>query len=124
MLLRSLYRYTYKCYVKDGPTKGPTIKLAIKHSQFYSLKITIPYSQALNPNKRFEINAISDKDEFLRFLKEEYYGFKPFKDHEYIGQEDIKNPIIRKYSGNEIKCLGRMPLRGFGQPPRDCVPIS
>jgi hypothetical protein len=91
-----IYRYSNKSYVKDGPTKGPTMKLAIRHGQFYGLKITVPYPQALNPNKRFEISVITDRDEFLRFLKEEYYGFKPFKDHELIGQEDINKPIIQK----------------------------
>jgi hypothetical protein len=91
-----IYRYSNKSYVKDGPTKGPTIKLNVRHGQFYGLKITLPYPQALNPNKRFEIIAISDRDEFLRFLKEEYYGFTPYKNLEFIGQEDTNKQIIQK----------------------------
>ena len=63
---------------------GPRTEFIIEPNKSYGIRITEPYPQGLDPNKRFAITVIKDTTELSSFLKNEFYDFKPFK------QDDIK----------------------------------
>jgi hypothetical protein len=86
-----VYRYSERSYVRIGPSQ----QITVQHGQFYGFIIKIPHPQGLDPNKRYSLELISDYNEFDRFLKNDYYGFEPFKECEFIGEEDPKKPVIQ-----------------------------
>jgi hypothetical protein len=79
---------------KNKRQKQPSVSLDIIHGQFYGIRITIPYPQSVDPTKKFKVELISDSTDFAQFLKNEYYGFTPFKVKEFIGVEDRKKPTV------------------------------
>lgn len=56
---------------------GPVIKVSICNGNTYGIRITVPYPQGLDPNKRFAMDVINS-DEVQSFIENEYNGFKPF----------------------------------------------
>jgi len=101
--LRNHQRLTYKMYsegllrierVHEKKT-GPNIEVLILHGNKYGIRILEPYPQGLDPNKRFTIEKITDNEKVERFLKNEFYKLKPFKQDEYYMQEDLEDVIIQ-----------------------------
>jgi len=71
---------------------GPRTTIFIEAGKSYGIRIKEPYPQGLDPNRRFSIEVIKDSIEFNTFLKDEFYGFNPFK------EDDIKieEPKVKK----------------------------
>lgn len=101
--IKNHMRITYKLYStgfllierKHKKKIGPGTQLIIESGKKYGVRIGEPYPQGLDPRKRFTIEGIYGKREVEMFLRDEFYGFKPFKDEEMFLEEDIENPIIR-----------------------------
>jgi hypothetical protein len=72
---------------------GPIIELLIEPGFNYGIKIKEPYSQALDPEKRFSFETFTNKAYVQNFLDKEFYGFKPFKSMDLEFEENIKNSI-------------------------------
>lgn len=75
--------------------KGPKIGFTVEHGNYYGIRISEPYSQALDPNKRFTLEVISDSTDLQEFLKNEFYGFKSFKGCDIKLEERLKKPITK-----------------------------
>ena len=74
---------------------GPTVEITVMHGKFFGIIIEESYPQALDPMKRFNLKAISDSAEFRKFLKEDFYGFEPFKNCDLKMMDDIEKPVIK-----------------------------
>jgi hypothetical protein len=74
---------------------GPTINLVVEPGKSYGINILLMYPQALDPNKKFKYDIVVDSNELFQFLKNQFYGFKPFESDDFLFEEDGRNPLFK-----------------------------
>lgn len=74
---------------------GPRTEFNIDSGKSYGIRIKIQDISNRNPSLRFALETINNKNEVEIFLKDEFYGFKPFKTYDIKLLEDITNPIVK-----------------------------
>jgi len=73
---------------------GPNVSFAIEKGKSYGVRIEEPYPQALDPNKKYRLTSTTNIQDFNSFMENEFNKLKPYKEDDFILQEDPKNVII------------------------------
>jgi len=76
--------------------KGPMINFDIQHGDFYGIRISVLNPQGFTSSRRVSLTLIDDSTDFKAFLKNEFYGFQPFKQCDIKMIEDKQYPIIQE----------------------------
>ena len=98
--IRNHMRITYRVYSSGmmiierilKKKTGPTTEFLVELGNKYGLRISEPYPQALDPDKKFTFKLYETPAEFDKIFIEEFNGFKPFKSEDIHLREEIKFP--------------------------------
>jgi hypothetical protein len=103
MTIKNHQRLTYKMYSegnltvgrKGGDKDGPSVSINIHQGMKCAIQIVISKPYALDPNKKYQLKAITDTDPYNTFMRKRFYGFKPFPEDDLHMVETKESTIIK-----------------------------
>jgi hypothetical protein len=79
---------------KKGREEGPTVLLKIEPGKSYGINILMMNPQSRDPNIKFFCEVINDGPEITHFIESEFYGLVPYKENDFVMEEDKNDPLI------------------------------
>jgi hypothetical protein len=82
-------------YRKSGSTIGPQSVIYAEHGKYYGIKVSVNTDISQNSANKFSMKVYDNKDDFDKFLSNEYFSLEPFVGFDFYFVEEKGDKLVK-----------------------------